>query len=121
MKEDRNIVFGRWTVLSILVIAFISGFAWGYDFGSPVTVMNPLDQLTGMCSEIDELCEKDFFQLCELYIPEIIEGVGNEYIDTSLEEILCASNSHLGPDTWQEGDLGDMIWQAMEELGTCEK
>jgi len=50
---------------------------------------------------------------------EIMAEGGLDYIDTSLEEILCASV--LGPDTWQEGDLGDMIWQAMEELGTCEK
>jgi len=60
-----------------------------------------IEQLQEMCPEIDELCEEDFLNLCELSYPEII---GKYMGYNSLPEWFCEDH-----DCYCEDDPSGML------------
>ena len=66
------------------------------------------------CSEIDELCEKDFIRMCKLSIPEIVPEIQLE-----IDYLKCMAD--MSGDTWRESECGEEISRIQEELQTCKK
>ncbi len=76
-----------------------------------VTKEPTVKQFQEMCPEIDEICEEDFNNLCELYFPELdVFADIKEYVEFLEEE------SDLTGDTWRESDCGTKISQEQEEM-----
>ena len=99
---------GQLIVFFGMIAMYIIGIVTGFDFDEDTT---PIDEIQEMCPEIDELCEEDFIQLCDLYFPELdVFADIKEYVEFLEEE------ADVNGDTWRESDCGNIISQEQEEM-----
>jgi len=95
------------------VIIYMGFMVIGLSIG--IAVMDegptPIEELKEMCSEIDELCEKDFLNLCELTYPEF-----DAFADIKKYVEFLEEEADIYGDTWRESDCGIIISQEQEEM-----
>jgi len=61
--------------------------------------------------ELDDLCEDEFIEFCELYFPEL-----DSFSDIKEYVKFLEEEADVNGDTWRESDCGTIISQEQEEL-----